>query len=289
MSGTKITLSVLLLALLGLGAARGQENYTASVGISNPLSVDAGMDMPPPYTLGPPLGPSTWLTFCKPEGCCGPLGKCGPIGTEVYVRAGTELPFGAGYFSRNLDPGWTIQGGGRVLFFDPAEVAAWTVDANIVTTHNLDDHKDEPVTLLHVPVKVINPLTGQTITPNLPQIIVHPHALHRTAVGLGVGREWYLLGNADIRNNDLTWRVGVDLGGRWGEGSVDYLEFRRTTGRYGQFYTAVHSDVEVPCGTCIFFGGLRVEYSYMWSSFLQPQNDTDLSEFGIMLTAGIRF
>lgn len=288
MSGTKSTLIGLLIALLGLGVAQGQENTTASVGIPNPLNVDTPVDWPPPSQLGPTLGPSTWLTYCRVPGCCGPMGKCGPIGTEVYVRSGVELGFGAGILSRVLDPGWTIQGGGRVLFFEPSMHSAWTVDAGITTTHNNANHDNEQVELRRVQAKVTNAV-GQNVTLTIPSLQVTPHALHRTAVGLGIGKEWYLLGDAAAPINALNWRAGVDLGGRWGQGSVDYLEIRHLTERYGQFYVAAHTDLEIPSGTCIFFIGGRVEYGYMWSDFLQRQNDSDLSEFGLTAVFGVRF
>jgi len=332
MSGTKISLSGLLIALLGLGVARGQDNTTASVGIPNPLNVESPEEWPPPTQLGPPAGPSTWLTYCRPDGCCGPLGKCGPIGTELYVRSGIEQGFGSGYFARNLDLGWTIQGGGRVLFFDPAMQSAWTVDAGITTNHSNSNNKDEQATLFNVPVKFTTEALNTSTIPFTPtfniatatatQIQAAVRALNRTAVGLGIGREWYLLGDAAAPINAMNWRAGTDLGGRWGEGSVDLVpqqafnpnipgilpphvpfvlstipqqvtfpqvNHNHLTGRYGQFYVAAHSDLEIPSGTCIFTVGVRVEYGYMWSSFLQRQNDGDLSEISITATFGVRF
>jgi hypothetical protein len=57
----------------------------------------------------------------------------------------------------------------------------------------------------------------------------------------------------------------------------------------GGLFLSLHSDVEVPCGCCIFQAGVRAEYGYIWSDILQRHNDTDLESINLLFNAGLRF
>jgi hypothetical protein len=200
----------------------------------------------------------------------------------MYFRTGVDLPFGPGLLGNSLNPGWIVEGGARVLFFDQQVDAAWTVDLGLSNFHNFSDHK-RTATLLNVPVQTAN---GQTV---VPQLVVTPAAYNRTFANLAVGREWYLAGTADSCVNQSNWRVGVDLGGRWGSGKLDLDEIRHRVDVIGGIFIGLYSDVEVPCGNVIFHAGLRTEWAYTWSDILQRQNDADVQEINLMLTVGVRF
>jgi hypothetical protein len=57
----------------------------------------------------------------------------------------------------------------------------------------------------------------------------------------------------------------------------------------GGAYVAVHSDLEYPCGCCIFQLGFRVEWDYTWTDILQSQNKGDLQDLNFLVNLGVRF
>jgi hypothetical protein len=145
------------------------------------------------------------------------------------------------------------------------------------------------VTLLNFPFRTTNSLTGQGTTGFVPMLDVTIAALNQTFADGAIGREWYLIGTGDCRANSLTWRVGADVGVRWGTAKLDLVEIRHLTHAVYGGFVAVHSDLELPCGCCIFQAGIRGEYGYYKSDLLQRQNETDLQSFNLMLTVGARF
>jgi hypothetical protein len=230
---------------------------------------------------GPPSGPSSWNLYPRSPGCCGPVGGNGPISYEAYLRAGPSFPIGGSFFGHVLDTGWEIQGGARTLFFNPEVTAAWTVDLSISNIHNHAGDQSQVV--------FIRDLASD----QLPPIGVTAQGLNRTYANAALGREWYLWGAADspgIVHGELpNWRVGVDVGGRWGSEKLDLNEIRhRTEVTYGAFLS-VHSDVEFPCGCCIFYGGARLEYDYSWSNILNPGAHGDLQDLNLLFEVGARF
>jgi hypothetical protein len=229
-------------------------------------------------------GLSSWIVYPRPPGCCGPSGADGPIGSEIYFRTGMTFPIGPGLLGNSLNPGWAIEGGGRVLFFNPQVDAAWTVDLGISNFHNFSDHK-RTATLLNIPI----PATSTSPASVIPQLEVTPSGYNRTFADLSIGREWYLAGTADSRVNQSNWRVGFDVGGRWGSGKLDLDEIRHRVDVIGGIFIGAYSDVEVPCGNVIFFGGIRGEWAYTWSDILQRQNDADVQELNLLFTLGVRF
>ena len=83
--------------------------------------------------------------------------------------------------------------------------------------------------------------------------------------------------------------VGVDLGGSWGTSKVEFNEIRHRTDVVGRLLVAIHSDVEIPRGCCIFTFGLRGVYDYSWSDVLQEQNNAEVQDIQLLGTIGVRF
>lgn len=257
--------------LMLLGAARSQE--PAAPMEKRTVLGSGSYDLLPPQTEGVPAstGPSSWMTYVRP-GCCG--GACGgPIRSELYVRSGPTVPLASGYFGSALDTGWEIQGGGRSLFFNPAEDKAWVVDLSLGYMYNNSGRPD-----------LTFPLQGNVANP------VSTQALNRTFVSFGLGREWYLVTPLD----GWGWRVGSDVGGRYGSASLDLnnplalSSYSRLNDHLTAVYLALHSDLEYPCGCCTFVGGFRAEWDYTFLDFVEGQN-SDLQSVNLLINLGIRF
>jgi hypothetical protein len=284
-------------------------------------SMDGAVPPPVPRLSDYILGP-------RPADCCGPLGWNGPVAMDVYLRWGLNLPTDAGYFGRTLSTGWEVEGGFRSLFFSPAGDAAWVIDLGLSDITNHGQHSDNVALLHGVIVPGFfqpNLLTGAADltmpvpagTPGavpaqtkVPTLGVSVRSLNRTYVNFGLGREWYLIGNGLTCGNGgficgpnaggpgcggccgcgqgWTWRVGCDVGGRWGTAKLELHELRHRTSVTEGVYLAVHSDVEIPCGCCIFVVGGRVEWDVTRIHILQD-NDTDTQDVNLLMTMGVRF
>ena len=224
-----------------------------------PLVAPPGMPMPPQpdYT----------------SNCCGPFGSHGPIGQEVYVRAGWNSPQGKERLVFNLDEGCAGQVGLRSQFFNTTGSAAWVVDTHIMYMYNEGVPKD-----IH--------------TFNREPVVVT--ALHRTAVGLGLGRDWFLMQPGFILDTwDVNFRFGVDGGGRWGSGHVNLRNpfeedsYRRHQDTFTQVFVGAMATIEVPFGGWTFLFGGRVEWDYMWSNFLPMESN--FQEYTGYLVFGARY
>jgi hypothetical protein len=298
MKRTNLCRAGLIAVFLSLGQARGQgvaEPMPESLPLprtETPLPSET-IDMQPnpadPIPAGPlpgsPLTLSSWILRPRSPGCCGPVGGNGPIDTEIYLRSGLQFPIGGGFMNNVLDVGWTIEGGARVLFFNVEQDAAWVVDMGLTNTNNNARDKTTTVPLFNFPIKTSS---GSS---TLPEFSVSVSSLNRTCVGLSAGREWYLTGNARCDDpRQMTWRVGVDAGGRWGTSKVDTVQTHHFTDTIGEVYVAAHTDVEVPCGChgAVLTFGARIEWSYTFQDILQD-NYTDVEELGVLFTAGLRY
>jgi hypothetical protein len=306
MSGTKTFLSGLMVALLSAGVARAQGPAPFTGPAPVPAAEGAGAG-PGLFTGsfathngnggpwngnggdvdGAPVGDrrSSWLIHPRSPGCCGPLGGDGPIGYEVYARSGISVPMGHVY-GDILTVGWAIEGGGRVLFFNPAVDAAWTVDLGMSNVHYNTD-KGRFVTLLNLPTRIT--VLGQTVNSTIPSLDVVPSGLNQTFVNLALGRECYLMGSGDCTSNETRWRAGVDVGGRLGTDKGDVHNFHHLTSYAHGAFIALHSDLEIPCSCCIIYAGVRGEYGYVWSDVLQRQNNSDIQTINLLFTLGTRF
>jgi hypothetical protein len=246
----------------------------------------------PLIVLGPPASP--WLVYPRSPCCCGPAGKCGPIGSELFIRSGPVFPLGGGIFGNFLRTGWDIEGGGRVLFFNPARDRAWTVSLSVSNIFARTGNDNEPITLFNVPVHTAITIPNSTVTTpliqNVPVLQATVSSLNMTFVNVGFGREWYLLGSADPgAMHGCNWRIGVDGGGRWGSAMVQFNEINHHTDVVGGMYCAIHTDVEYPFRCGILQAGIRYEYNYIWTSILQDQNNGDFQSMNLLFQAGVRF
>jgi hypothetical protein len=132
-------------------------------------------------------------------------------------------------------------------------------------------------------------LAGQPLTVTLPSLTASVAAYNQTWLSLYGGREWYLRGNADCSNPCWSWRVGLDVGGRWATEKVSFNEIKHRTGVAGGVSVAGYSEVVLPCQCVIYTFGLRTQYDYIFTHILQSQNVNDLQVFTLMITAGLRF
>src|SRR5262245_18862055 len=95
---------------------------------------------PPPDPTAPPGAtpiPSLSKYILGSGGdCCGPLGKHGPIDLEIFLRVGETIPIEGGILRNTLESGWMFEAGGRSLFFDASDTAAWTIDLSATNMWN---------------------------------------------------------------------------------------------------------------------------------------------------------
>jgi hypothetical protein len=290
MNVKRVGLGALILSLVALGSAQGQAPNIVAPDMTKPGMMDQPLpppDLPSPATKGTFAAPtlSNWITYQRP-GCCGPLGGDGPIQTETYVRSGASLPIEGAYFGHTLETGWVVQGGARVLLFDPPQENAWTVDLSVSNIYNHGQRSDLPsfFPVLNVPANTTNVL-GQTNPPiplfNFPVTV---HALNRTFVNAAFGRELYLWGAANT--DDVACRVGWDLGGRYGSANLQLNEIQHRTDVIGGVFFAVHTDAEIPWGKVLLTAGFRLEWDYTWSDIL---HEADVQDLNILITTGVRF
>jgi hypothetical protein len=265
-----------VLGALGASAARAQmpapSEGTAYGNQMSPLTsaptTGAPASTPSPGTTVPGHL-SNWITYNQP-GCCGPIGGNGPVTYDIYVRTGPDFVAGSGFLAHELDSGWQVEGGGRSLFFNVPETAAWVADLGLGFTYNHSIKNPDVFT---------NFGNLQTVK-----------ELHRTLVRLGFGREWYLSGAANTC--DPKWLIGVDAGGRYGPARLKINDVPAGGGTHisdviGAAYFAVYSGVEIPCGCCKWEFGLRFEYDYTWQDILQQ--NSDVQDLMLSLTGGFRF
>jgi hypothetical protein len=232
---------------------------------------------------------SPWCGDTPAGGCCGPVGANGPVGFDLFFRTGPSLISGGGEFARTLKTfGWNVQGGGRTLFFNPAGDSAWALDLGVGYTNIEGRSLSRPVDVLSNAVKFGGP-GGQ------PTFAAGVRELRRTSFNFGVGRDHFLNGpgwvGADCVSN---FRLGWDVGGRWGTASVDYEPFlepggyRRLHDIFHGVYLAGQGTWEQPMGAWTFYLGGRVEWGYYWTNLIPP-NDGDFRDVNLLLLAGVRF
>jgi hypothetical protein len=288
----KTLATALLVALWGICAdAQGQSDAPAP-GIESPPIRQAP---PTPENLGqpnvlpgggPPLGPvpanpsglSDWILYRRPD-CCS-AGPPTPIYSELYLRVGPSIPVGGTFTGRELLVGWTLEGGVRGMFFNPAMTSAWIIDAGIVNTNNGARNPGTPITL-----SIIQPGPAPVFTPTLGAQAVTMQNYNRTFASLGFGKDWYPWQPAN--SPDGTWRIGFDTGGRYGSASMTFNEIRhRTHSIYGA-YLAGHTEYEIPCGCCIISWGLRCEWAYTEDYILQ--RGTYTQDINALVTFNVRY
>lgn len=251
-----------------------QTPYVAPTGPSGPTSLQTGLVPGGPLIPGPgaPVhGPSCWAPSVQPD-CCGPVGAHGPIGQELYFRVGPSAPLGEGIFAKNLDIGCVMQLGGRAQLFEPPGDSAWALDAHIHYAYNNASGQDTSI------------FRGTPVT---------IRALHRWAFGAGVGRDWYEHSPGFVAGLwDANFRLGWDVGGRWGTGHVDMnpiLEvdgYRRHHDIFAQAYLGLNASMDIPVGgwQCVIGG--RLEGSRTFSDFLPGGSFYDVS---LLFMFGVKY
>jgi len=310
MSAKLVFPSALILAALCCCATNAQAPPAAMNGaeVATPPPPAANDATPPPAVAAParpplPPGLSTWIIGTQPD-CCGLLGGNGPIKDELYLRTGPSLPVSGPILGHVLTTGWEVQGGGRTLFFNPEMDRAWTVDLNVSSIWNGGQHADRqfPLFILAQP-SPSSSVFHASVLGTLKE-------LNRTSVNLGLGREWYLMGKASsCACGESNWRVGIDGGAGYGSesasvavdtipgvpavadnGTVSVIHLRRrSTDTIASAFVALHTELEIPRGCCIYEVGFRAEWAYTWSDIFQQQNNSNVMDVNLLVTFGVRF
>jgi hypothetical protein len=261
---------------------------------SDPVGTLTGQPVAPPAPAVLPPGAYPSPYFTDGPGCCGPLGRHGRVGYEIYTYTGPTWAIGEGEFTRRLQTGWMVGGGGRSLFFDTSHTTAWVADVGVSYQYNRGEEDDPIRTDVRQP-PLRNQFTGEiTVRPDvLTQVRVR--ALHRTNFNFGFGHDWWYRGAGSVGLEDApNLRAGLLVGGRWGTAHVD-LEPVDQPGGYARrqqvthgVFLAAHTTCEIPMGTWILFAGLRAEWGYDWTNIVPPMNG-NMHSLNLLLTSGIRF
>jgi hypothetical protein len=233
----------------------------------------------PEFTVPPVTVPATGAATAGPHcaGCCGPLGGNGLIDEELYFRGGTSLPVAGGFFNKVISAGWLVEFGGRSVFYNADDDAAWTADLGLSYTYN-DGSR---------------PLQGINFGAGGGGPLVSVATLNRTFGNIALGREYYLRGTA--HGEGVRWRAGSDLGMRYGTARLDLHDLaqvsqydRANKWCYGWF-ASLHSDIEIPYGCCLFVAGIRAEIDQDYLPQLFAGQKSDLTDVNLLLTLGVRF
>ena len=279
MSVKSVCPCVLVLMLVGVSSA--QEPYSSAQPPS-PAEAAAGPNGAAPAGLvGAPGRLSSYLTYYKPD-CCGPLGGR-TIGSELYFRTGGSVPIEGAFFDETLKAGWYVGGGARLLLFNESADAGWALDLGVSNIYNHGTRPD-----LSVPLQIFVPNPFGIGPPTRATVPSTVKDLNRTFFDFSLGREWYLEGNA-LNREGFNWRVGCDVGGRWGTAKLELHEIRHRTNVITGTFLSVHTDVEIPWGACLLIGGFRFEWDYTWMDDLIQQNDASLQDLNFLFNLGIRF
>jgi hypothetical protein len=291
----------LVWAILGIGMAQAEDPPSPVAGADTPLTNALAQDkaapvesLPPPEGVQPhappsatgetpaepaaaanppaqsgPTGLSSWIQYYRPD-CCGPVGGNGSIHYELYTYTGPTIPVGNQYYGHTLDTGWGVQAGGRSLFFDTDESAAWTVDLGLSYYYN-------------------HCKPGNSVTFDVPSgpVTAAPRDLGRTYGSLAVGRVWYL--NAPATDCGMRWRIGCDFDGRLGTAREDFVETTHRTNTLYGIAIGGYTDLEFPNSCCTWLVGLRAEWAYTWVNDNLGIAPGDIQDVNLWLTFGVRF
>ncbi len=230
-----------------------------------------------PQTMEPPALFDGYTVSNLPA-CLWPVGGNGPIGYDVYFRTGPSFLTGGGALKEALDAGWEVQGGGRSLFYNVDGSSAWTVDVGVTYTYN-DAHNSQ----------IFTPMSN-----TLPKSYT-VRDLERTSVGAALGKDWFLYGPGFIGGSpNWNFFYGIAAGGRWGTMHVNLTPtdnpegYARNQTPYGEYFLAVHADLQVPMGGWMFLLGVRGEFSYTSDDVL-PGANSNMFNMSFLFTSGFRF
>jgi hypothetical protein len=308
MSAKAIVSRAVILAVLGGWTARAAAQTPDVAGGTTlpPANSPLPAIMPPPSQIpaiqaGLPPGsvPDPWITYDRP-GCCGPIGADGPIDSEIYARTGPSIPTGNSIIRKSENTGWMFEGGARSLLFNRDTTAAWTGDLGIAYTYNNAGGNIVFPLIIPFNVTTFSQTTFQNVTTvqRIP-VPVSIRDYQRVAPTFAFGREWYIGQPAYCPGSH--WRVGADVGGRWGTSRLDLndvtrrdrVDYRHISDVYGAALISIHSDLEIPVSACSWFiVGARAEWAYNWSDVLRdalPRQGSDTQEINLLLNVGLRF
>ncbi len=290
MSTRTVVPSCLLLFMLGTCTARAQD-VSANPDINdNHTHPVTDLDrQQTPLVWPPQAGPVGYITYDRPC-CCGPIGSCGPITMELYLRTGPSIPVAGGFLAHALDAGWTVEGGGRTMFFNAARDAAWNVDIGVGFIANQGGHPNLLTKYSYFATETV--LFSPTSVLKTDDVSVS--GLYRTFVEAGIGREWWMLGSADCGRKN--WRIGADVGVHYGVARLDLHDYENLAGEFQRSthvleggYIGVHTDWECPCNCCTFLGGLRAEWADSVQKVLRNTGDEYLMDVTITAYLGVRY
>lgn len=213
----------------------------------------------------------------------------GPVTYEGYVRTGPSFNIGGGELSAILDHGWMTAGGGRTLFFNASNDAAWVLDLGVSFTRNFAPGLNRRTQVLASELRAGDPANNFTIP-------VGVKAVRRTSFNFGVGRDWWMYGPGTVGGSPGfgNWRGGFDVGGRWGSSSIDFEPqddpggFRHRQAVYHGVYVGSTLNWEQQFGAVILQAGIRAEWGYDWMNLLPPQT-SDLQSFNALMVFGLRY
>jgi len=251
-------------------------------------SPQGGVPMAHGGAYGPAIPGAAYSPWCgdSPAG----VGGNGPVTYEGYVRTGPSLNIGGGELSAILDHGWMTAIGGRSLFFNETNDAAWVLDLGFSFTQNRGPRLAR---ITQMDADSLKDGEGNNFT-----IPVGIRAIRRTSLNFGIGRDWWLYGPGTVEANGGSgfgnWRGGVDVGGRWGTSSIDVEPqfdaggVRRRQAVYHGVYVGSSLNWEKQFGGVILLAGIRGEWGYDWTNLLPPQT-SNLQNLNVLMTFGLRY
>jgi len=293
MNATRILLAMLVAASVARAQTGAMMPSAAPQVSTPPADILTAPSQPTHYP------PGSYAAGCGPHGCNGPIGKNGPLTYEIYTINGVSLPVGGSPLSASITTGYSTGAGTRTLWFSPERDTAWIFDLSLIYTYN-KGQGDRTITVAtpRVAPIVIDPNTGQPtggerIADGLAPYAIR--ALNRTNFSFGFGRDWFLWGPGDLQSEqDSNFRIGSDIGGRWGSASVDLVpradstNYLKRGGVTHSVYIGMHADGERPMGSWIFTYGVRAEWGYTFTNLVPPLGG-DIHDVNILFTFGARF
>ena len=271
------------------------ENFLPPIPSAGDPTATSVLTAPPGAPSVHPAGTVTspWRGGSSGGPCCGPTGGNGPVTYELYTLTGPSLAISGSELSGRLKSGWTVGTGVRTLLFNQPGDAAWVLDLGVGFTYNRGRSSKIPIDVLTPRVQLV---PGGQPTP-LPDGLA-PYSvrgLSRTNFNFSIGRDWFLrspgLVGSEVGPN---WRVGGDVGGRYGTSHVDLVpigdptNYLRKHSVTQSVFTALHTNYEVPVRSFIFFTGVRTEVDYTFTNVVPPKGG-DILSLNIYLTAGVRY
>lgn len=271
----------------GFPSAGGNMPMPPSPGLTSPYNSGPALELPPglapenPYRFESVPG-SAAQSWANGIGSL-PVGRDGPIGEELYFWTGPTIPVGGGMLFQQLNTGWMAEAGGRALFFNAANTAAWVARAGIAFQYNDGSGNVNTFDYFGLPVRVRDYFRWSGI--------------------YAVGRDWFMIGQSPFGPRNASMRFGWDVGGRWGTSHVNLNldipdpqvndpfsqgNYLRRHDVFGAVEFGTHLDFEIPMRSWVWVFGVRGEWGYNFTDIL-PGQKTNIQDVNILFTTGIRY